>query len=308
MPTALTRWWVLGALLLGCGTQTAPAAAQSGCELHKIAALPLTLDRHLPLVPVLLNGVHAWMGVDTGTQTTFVTAAAASRLGLPADPTRRTNVQSSAGVTPVQNVRLHDMQLGDVMLSDLSVAAVPMDQPDDARQRADGLIGSDILSDYDVELDFPARMLNLYAVSACGRVQPPWPGGFTTLRATLTPLRLLTVPVQLNGMPLTALFDTGSDRERITHAGAARAGVTDAMLAHDPGSTGYAAGGSTHVMVLHRFSNYRVGDEAFHAPLIEVTPLGGAGADMLLGLDYMRTRRFWLSYRGRVVFVQHMPP
>ena len=297
-------WAALGAAAL---TPAGASAAAPACQIERVASLPLDLERHLAMVSVQVNGSPVWMGIDTGAQTSLLTADAAARLGLPHDRTRRTNVVSGAGTTLVQNVRVNDLQVGDVMFSDLSLAAVDLPQPSGAHRWADGLIGADILADYDVELDFVGGTLGLYRVSGCPHMQPPWQGAYVGVPATLTRTHLLLLPVQIDGQDAAGLFDSGSDRERVAHAAALRVGVTDAMLARDPDSGGLAAGGASRVMRVHHFRLLRIGADSFAAPIMEVGSLPDPTADMLIGLDYMRTRRFWLSYATRTVFIQQPP-
>ncbi len=118
----------LAAALATCLPPASRAAAPS-CSIERIASLKIEVGRHLALTQVKINGNPAWMGIDTGAQTTVLTPAAAARLGLPHDSTRRTNIISAAGATLVQNVHISDMQLGDTIFSDLSVAAVMLDRP-----------------------------------------------------------------------------------------------------------------------------------------------------------------------------------
>jgi hypothetical protein len=57
-------------------------------------------------------------------------------------------------------------------------------------------------------------------------------------------------------------------------------------------------------MRLHRFSELRIGPDATRDPRIwvasvRVVPI----VDMLLGVDWLQSRRVWLSYATRQVFV-----
>ena len=295
--------------LAACATSP-PAAdtAAAACSVEPIATLPLLLERHMVMVAVKIDGHEAWLGVDTGAQATVLTEAGAARLGLPRDPRRRTNVVSAAGVTQVQNVRINDLQVGDTVLSDLSVAAVALPQPDVPRHPADGLLGADVLSRFDVAFDFAAGTLGLYEVSNCHEVQPPWPGRYATLPMQLSTKRLPLVTVQVDGQDVTALFDSGSDRERLARRVALRLGVSDAALANDRDASGFSLGGASHVMRIHRFASLHIGDENFAAPLIEVGALADPDAGMLVGLDFMRGRRFWLSYATHRLFIQRATP
>jgi predicted aspartyl protease len=297
----------VGRLAIGVLAWLAWVGTAAACNIEKIATLPLRLENHVVLVAVKINGTPARLALDTGSQNTLLSDDAARRLGLPRDPTHRTRVLGVTGAATVDNVRVHDFEFGELLLSDLSLAAVALPVSEEGPQ-ADGLLGADVFADYDMELDFVAGTMSLYDVSECGRITPPWQGSYVTLPATLTPSRLLTVPAELDGAGLTALFDTGSDTVRVSNAAAARAGATSAALAHDRGGVAEGAGGYGRSMIRHRFGALVLGADTVRGPVLDVMTIGNASVDMLLGLPYMRGRRFWLSYATRAVFAQRAVP
>jgi len=58
---------------------------------------------------------------------------------------------------------------------------------------------------------------------------------------------------------------------------------------------------------VHRFDSLRIAGETFNNWPILVGPLPG-GTDMLLGADYLRNHRMWLSYATSRVFVAKGKP
>ncbi len=112
------------------------------------------------------------------------------------------------------------------------------------------------------------------------------------------------LPVEVDGHRVNALFDTGANAGRMTRDAALTAGATPAALDHDPGGHGSGVGGRNFRGVLHRFADVAVGPEHFRQVAIAVVDLPLNEADMLLGMDYMRSRRIWLSYATRQAFIQ----
>ncbi len=105
-------------------------------------------------------------------------------------------------------------------------------------------------------------------MSDCAHLQPPWQGTYASVPVVLSRMRLLLVPVQIDGRDVTGLFDSGSDRERVERSAVLRIGITDAMPARDRETGGFSAGGPSHPMRMHRFSALRIGNETFANPML----------------------------------------
>jgi predicted aspartyl protease len=58
-------------------------AAQTSCALVPLSQMPLESDGHLMFVPAAINGHPLRLSVDTRSERTMLTEAAAARLGLP---------------------------------------------------------------------------------------------------------------------------------------------------------------------------------------------------------------------------------
>ena len=98
--------------------------------------------------------------------------------------------------------------------------------------------------------------------------------------------------------PLRALIDTGASSSLITASGMFRLGVTPALLTPDPAGNGAGVGPARVPMHLHRFVELRVGPDVMRDPAlwvasVRVVPI----VDMLLGADWLQTRRVWLLVR-----------
>lgn len=281
-------------------------AAPALCQLQEAATLPLRDDGGYLSIPVTIAGQEASMIVDTGSEGSLMTPEGVAMLRLSSDPAHHTIMQGPNG-TPhlAPNVRVQDLRLGSLHLGDgsMPVGALPgspMIQP-----RIMGLIGGDILADYDVEFDVRHHRLILWQVhlgsSAC-RPPPAWQGRWQTIEAHKKNARL-TASFTLDGLSGTALLDSGA-RSHIVSTGFAHAlGLTDQRLALDPG--GMTAGVDLHERVYrwHRFKRFDMGGMVWARPVLTVAPVHDH-ADMLLGADWFARHDIWLSYAMEQIFVR----
>jgi hypothetical protein len=170
--------------------------------------------------------------------------------------------------------------------------------------RSDGLLGGDLLSFFDIDLDLPARQLTLFSVEGCAGRFLPWAGPYEAIsiqlgmRSRTQPL----VPVRLDGQPLLAVLDSGASASFVNLRGMRRLGLTTAMLANDPAMTAGVVGGMVSGR-LHRFVALQVGPVVMREPSLLTVPVPTPIFDLLVGLDVWRTHRVWISYATSQIFV-----
>ena len=114
-------------------------------------------------------------------------------------------------------------------------------------------------------------------------------------------------PVQLDRRKITATIDTGAQRTTLSAATSRAMGITDAVLAHDPPMLTRGVGGGALASRIHRFESLTVGNIRLSNPEIVVTDLRLRGIDLILGMDFLRSRRLWLSYASFRVFLSNKP-
>ena len=54
---------------------------------------------------------------------------------------------------------------------------------------------------------------------------------------------------------------------------------------------------------LHRFSKLEIGGEIVRNPEVIVADVRLSDADLVLGIDFLRSRRIWLSYGSQQIFL-----
>jgi hypothetical protein len=112
------------------------------------------------------------------------------------------------------------------------------------------------------------------------------------------------VSVTLDDVPLRALLDSGTTQTLLAAAGMYHVDLRADMLDVDPGALVPGFGPQVPTLRRHRFRLLQVGPGRFARPTI----LAGSvrlnpTADMILGADYLATRRVWISFATRQVFV-----
>jgi predicted aspartyl protease len=116
----------------------------------------------------------------------------------------------------------------------------------------------------------------------------------------------LLVPFELDGAEGMALLDTGAQRNILGVAMARRLGLSERMLASDPAVRNAGTGGVI-MSRRHIFNHLRVGPVVEALPEMAVLQSDYGIGDALLGEQFLRGRRVWLSFRNRRIFVSRRP-
>ena len=294
-------------MLLAAGAAHAQTPAGGpDCKVVRQEQLPLLESHGRFSVQVSVNDEAAPMLVDTGAQRAAVSRQTADRLQLPTDASRTLRAIGVGGRTVGEHPRVaQTIRFGPAMWPRYALQTVTIVRPEQAGDPAApvGVIGADMLSAYDVELDFPARTATLYAVSGCSGDFVPWTGRHDALAPLSGPPDLFVIAMTLNGHAIRALLDTGSNTSSLSLAAARTAGVDAAALKGDRadsyvGTRGVAVGAHRH-----RFDSLTIGSARFSNAQISVQDTDFSAFDMLLGMDYLAPHKLWLSYRTHQVFI-----
>lgn len=288
------------------------AGAHAACTVEKRAAVSFAPVANRILVPLTINGISANVILDTGAARSLVTPGAVHRLALATDEWIATTMRGVGGIVAHPNADPRSLALGDVPLyrhtvtHDISllVAAIRGSLPPGLV--VDGLLGRDLLSSFDLELDIPAHRLTLYDVRECSGQFVPWTGGFATLPAAIPTTNAMVVPITVDGQRLRALLDTGATSSLILAPGMFRLGLTQETVAHDPGAVARGIGPTAPEIHRHTFSTWQVGpvlerNPTFWVSQARVVPI----VDALLGADWLLAqRRVWISFATGQVFFE----
>jgi predicted aspartyl protease len=285
--------------LVGC-------AQSSGCDLVKVAEVPLEPRSRLLTIPATINGHAIIMVLDTGGQKSMLFEAAVTRLGIVRDARFNTPLIGIAGGSAHSDASIDSMSIGGepISVNRLSVNTFG------SGTTIDGLLGLDILRDYDLDIDPPKHTLTLYRVRRCEQADPPWDEPATRIDETSTLMNWLKMPFEIDGIEGTVVVDTGNTTTMITPRMMRRLGLTEEAMANDRVLKIHVPAAEDAQARVHRFQTIRIGPMTVQNASILVLPkeppaLGDARSfgDGFIGLDFLASRRTWFSIRtGRLYF------
>lgn len=292
---------LIARLLLCLCLWTGPAAA---CVVDRLTTVPLEDAGPLMLVPVEVNGHPGRFILDTGAALSVVTPAAVERLGLDLDEWTATTLRGVGGVERRRNAIPRSLSLGGVALHRRALAADQTLRVATMAVPADGLLGRDFLFGFDLDLDPAGRTLSLYRATACTGRFLPWSGPYAAVPVTVAAGSAWWVPVELDGIRLRGLLDSGAGMSFLAAPGMARLSLTMEGLAADPALTVTGVGPRGVIARRHRFRSMTIGTAVTPDPDLTVAPVQlSPVSDLLLGADWIRRHRLWLSNATGQMFV-----
>ena len=272
--------------------------ADQACRLDKRAELPMRVINNLPVLTVEINGRPASLVLDTGSNTSVLTRAAARRLGV-AEGTAIKEIRGAGGAVSAGTAVLDAMAIGPIALR-----RIPILLADDPAPPIDGLLGIDVMVDYELELDIPRRRAAFYRARPCAIARPDWTGRIVSL-----PVQQqagsghLFVSMEVDGQPLRGMLDSGASHSTLSLQSAADTGLRRRTLAALPSSRGQAVNPGGLAIRQTTFKQLKVGTDILPNPVLTIADLPAFAGDLLVGADYIGTRRLWFSFRMGRVFV-----
>jgi len=268
------------------------------------AAVPIRWASKLPTVTVAFSeGRRLDLVVDTGANTSAISAAAEAKLGL--DPLGLQLAAGGAGGDAGQ-VRVRSLPRFRMGVRDYPapVVVVVDELP------VEGVLGGGFLSLHDVE--FARDTLRLYPRGALAAGHGPDVSGLIAVPMESFAGGLLRVDARLtaDGAALPMLIDTGADRTFLTWPAVNRVGIV-------PGTEGekfigeiFGIDGRGMSVVTHKVDRITLGETTWRSPTVGVANLPaleryfGKGAAGLLGADMLRRGRVVIDYQGHTVYLE----
>ena len=279
----------------------APGPVQSQIEI------PLRSENAWFIVEVDVNGTTLDFILDTGAGITAVSEGTKARLELPSRG--RAQVTGASGGQTVGLTRIDELIFGGQTQRDMNVIVLedqtitPYGGLRDGFEAYDGVLGVDVFARWDLLIDPDAGTLTLLEPGA--DVTPDTEtrlGPSLVLRAVGG--RLITIPVQVNGVETRAVLDTGSRRMILSSAGARAAEVETRPPAENATSQG--VGDHSVSMEDADFEVATAGTDfgllpghVADLPVFEV--LGLSGPVLLMGNPALRNCLLYISYRTNAV-------
>ncbi|WP_159107186.1 retroviral-like aspartic protease family protein [Azospirillum sp. B4] len=303
-------------LTLACVAPGRPGGAQAGekekCQLLRVGTLKLTMDANMPLLDVGVNGHNGYLMMDTGAAYGMVTKPAAERLQLRYHWVPGIYMEGVGGRVSVQESRIDDLRLGDWTAHHIDY---PVFTNHDLSDNPDifGVMGENFLSRFDLDIDIAHNKVSLFEPKNCDDIALAY-WGDTYSEAEMNRFSKdspkIWLKVLLNGEEIRAILDTGASTSVLTERAAARAGLTP----ESPGvkRSGKAAGiGDDQVEdYVGVFDSFRLGDEEIKHVRLRFGDLFSRGGrdvpEMLLGLDFLRAHRLFVSHSQRKIYFTYL--
>jgi predicted aspartyl protease len=283
-----------------------PVAAAGGCGTVRLGETTVATLRNAPIVTLSANGVPVTLLLDTGAEGTILTPAVAQRIGAQRPRVEfQRQLRGIAGSLQSSEAELRSFTLGGVVIPWRRVRVAPVNVASVFSGPLDGVLGADTLSSFDVDFDLPGHRMVLYQKQTCPGAAPAWTEPYATISAGRSRGDHLFFPVRLDGRRTDAFIDTGSQFTVLSTRAALAVGVTAAVLARDRMVTVRGAAGEQLAARVHRFSQLEIGAETIRNPEIVVTDVSLSDADLVLGIDFLKSRRLWLSYGSQQIFLSH---
>ncbi|MBV8976285.1 MAG: aspartyl protease family protein [Alphaproteobacteria bacterium] len=252
------------------------------CNLGLMASLDMTM---LPdgrfAVPVSLNGKSFEFLVDTGGVYTATHDQIAKALNLEEVPVHG-DIYGSAGKISMAAANIASLKLGQVELKDFHIAIEKVlspvgdkAPPSPEADRIAGFLAPDLLSLFDVELDFASKKMNLFSQDHCaGKVVYWTQGGHAELPFRFMNGRIggdphIDLDMTLDGHTVETMLDTGSAGSWLMKKPAVQIFALDE---HSPGvvASPYAAEGFPAFR--KQFGSLSFGGLAVQNPLVDILP------------------------------------
>ncbi len=293
---------LLSLLLLTLLVACAETPELGDCKLTPVTKMSLQRRGGLLITQVGINGQWARMIVDTGAERTTLSTQAAERLKLGRDLNRVMRSVGVGGASQNADAVVDGVVLGGVRFPLERVAVGTLNMGD----TADGLLGADVLLAFEMDIDVPENLVTLYRVRRCLDARPSWTEPYLEITGVSARKDRLLVPFELDGASGTAIVDTGAEATVIGVQMARRMGLTEQSMSMDRVVHLRGAGAGTATARLHWFRQLRIGPAVRQGLMLTVMPTDVGVGDALIGQDFLRDRRVWMSFPTRRFFVSRL--
>ena len=285
------KFVIVCSMLLLIASQ-ATAADQLKCRYGMVGKLPLKY--HGASMGVVaegqINNTPAEMLIDTGSTNTLMTRFAVDKRAIPLEPTMHTYTGVGGG-TRLYMAAVKQFQVGPIN-TEYGHGQLQVVDEMGKRPEHDAVVGANFLMEMDVELNLAEKQLKFFSPKNCENTFL----GYWDKAALSVPLMFEVhykrpiVEVELNGIKMRALLDTGATGSFVSTEGASRAGVKP-DTADGAGRETYGFGKKIVKMHDATFKTFSLGSETIQNAHLEILEHKSDGFDVILGTDFMRAHR-----------------
>jgi Aspartyl protease len=305
VPTALRAVALFIPTCLAACVDSDAGGAGGQCRVSQVADFPLRVEGNAIFAPIRINDATELGQLDTGGEVSVITAAATARLGLPGDMRHGTQMIGVGGLgLPRNDAILDHFELAGFDPGKSHYPVIDSHYAPAMDKLVGAIVGADLLSHFDLDLDVAHKRLKLFRVSHCSGNFLPWNRSYTAVPLAVNWGGDLVTTVKIDGVALEAILDTGASSSVIDLPGVGKLGVTAEKLAKAQHGMGSGTAGVDFRLAAMTFGDMQVGTDHVAKPEVVVLDRSLHTGDMLLGIDYLRTRHVWISYHTEQLFIE----
>lgn len=265
--------------------------------------LPVRLVQHRPIATVTVNGQPLDMLVESGASVSMMPASTAEQLKLPLHLMPfGTYMYGHTGAVQASRTWVKTLGFGAAELKNVLFVV----GGSELGQGIQGILGRNVLALGDTEYDLAHGIVRLvFPKGDCEAVSMAyWAKDAPVIVARFAPkLRhdsdAARVQVQVNGVPMTALMDTGAPVTKLSLPAARKAGVPESAMT--PFGRAGGLGEDKVRSWLTDIDRFQIGGETLTHQRLAVDDVENDRHDLLLGLDYFLAHRVYVSrLQGKV--------
>jgi predicted aspartyl protease len=282
------------------------SSAHADCQMIEMTKLPIEVRGNQLIVPGKLRGEPIRLLADTGASRTIFSLAAVKKAGLSVEESGA-RAMGVGGEHRLLQATFDDLEIGGMKLSSKRLFVNP-----EGFSNIAGLLGFDFFGQIDFELNLKAGEMKLFQLRGCdGANLAYWAPEKADMVDMTSGRSHIELPVLINGTRFSAVLDTGASHTFIGRKVADYFGVATSGVGKAIGTDGRPVD-----MAAHKFESFTIGEETIKNPTLLFTSglASGfnhtgtriedrtSGPDVLLGFDFMRTHRMFVSNAQKKIF------
>lgn len=274
-----------------------------------VASLPYEQVGDAMLVGAHLNGNAVRFVFDTGAFTSVVTPEAVRGLKLHTMQSFAGVMRGIGGSRALSLVSARQLQIDKLHGSNFNFVSAELGWGHRPGTPA-GLLSTDFLSRFDIDLDVPERRIRLFLPSGdCHLPAAVLKGGlFEMPMLSMINSKTPRIVVSIGNHDFVAAIDTGAARTMMYRTTARRLGLKLQALKDDRRMSARGIGPDIVAGVIHVSEPITLGDLTIrHAPVAIVDQAAEPDIDLLLGADFLALVHVWISYSSKTVILQYPP-
>jgi predicted aspartyl protease len=289
-------------------------------QLYASVQLQRSPDGDAEYVPVTINGKPQLLELDTGAESSILTAEAAKQLGLESH-VGNFRIYTVTGDYSDQETTT-SLQIGNLKSNGIRFVVAPEGVlPLDPGVA--GLLGADLLGNLDVSIDFGTNKLDLINPNHCKGKVVYWPQRPLAIVPFEQPGTVhIIIPVTLDGHEMEAIVDTGASKSTLRrHRAETTFDLT--MGASDTPAVGHVNGNKDVEMWRHTFKTLTLEGVTVANPELDIIPdrmsehvaMGaetgshintrdeGLKPDILLGMNVLKHLHVYIAYKEQTLYI-----